>query len=69
MSSVIRQVNVTWCPTCGQAYDVTVDHIMPLERPTRRERPLECPRCGCRQCLPRGKPRISRFPNHARKLF
>ncbi len=67
MSSVIRQVNVTWCPSCGQTYDVPVDRILTSAKPTRHERPLECPRCGCRQCRPHEKPRISRPLNGGAK--
>lgn len=68
MTLVIRQTNLTWCPTCGQAYEVPSDRLMPSAKPTRREPPLECPRCGCRQCRPRDKPRISR-PGAPKKPF
>jgi hypothetical protein len=60
MSSLVREVNVTWCPACGKSFDVPVDRFPQRIRPTRREKTLECPRCGCRQCLPKQRPRISR---------
>jgi hypothetical protein len=64
MSAIIREINVTWCPSCGKAYDVPVDRIMPAARPTRREMPLECSRCGCRQLIFRGRPRLRRPLNN-----
>lgn len=60
MSTQVREVNVTWCPSCGQAFDVPVDRLLQRIRPTRREKPMECPRCGCRGCRPRDMPRMSR---------
>jgi hypothetical protein len=70
MASVVRELNVTWCPSCGQTYEVPVDRIIPSARPTLRESPLECPRCGCRGCRPRDKPRLSRpFNGGLKKPF
>ncbi len=39
------------CPECGYAFKTFVDRILPDEMDSDRDQTIECPQCGCQECI------------------
>jgi hypothetical protein len=38
------------CRECGHAFKAHIDRIIPTDKPKQKEKPINCPVCGCGQC-------------------
>lgn len=38
------------CRECGHAFKAHIDRIIPKDKPKQKEKPINCPVCGCGQC-------------------